>query len=109
MGTRRNMSAVRVARSHLENYAGRPVRLVGKVLSNDGATAVLEDAEGARVNVVGVREPFGTQFVEVSGIVQPDMTIETENVIDFGNDFDLNNYGEILKLAHGNRVRGLFE
>ena len=40
------MIATRVARQHLENYTGRNVRLVGKVVSNDGATAVLEDCEG---------------------------------------------------------------
>ena len=41
---------MRVAKSHLENYTGRSVRLVGKVISNDGAAAVLEDAEGAQVD-----------------------------------------------------------
>ena len=44
-----DLPAVRVAKSHLENYTGRSVRLVGKVISNDGAAAVLEDAEGAQV------------------------------------------------------------
>lgn len=46
------LPAVRVARSHLDNYTGRSVRLVGKVVSNDGGNAVLEDAEGQSVTPI---------------------------------------------------------
>merc|ERR1711934_79030 len=107
--TKMELPAVRVATSHLENYTGRSVRLVGKVISNDGATAVLEDAEGQKVNVTNVSGPYESQFVEVIGSVQPDSSIETATSIEFGNEFNMANYAELLKLAHGSRVRQLFE
>merc|ERR1711934_522409 len=101
--------AVRVARSHLENYSGRTVRLVGTVVNNDGATAILQDAEGQKVNITKVAGPYDSSCVEVIGTVQPDMSIETMRAIDLGNSFNMENYNEVLKLAHGSRVRSLFE
>jgi len=83
--------------------------MVGKVVSNDGSTAVLEDCEGQQVNISNVAGPYSSQIVEVLGDVQPDLSIETDHAIELGNDFDMGNYKELLMLAHGNRVRTLFE
>merc|ERR1712167_360207 len=98
-------ATVRVAKSNLASYEGRRVRLVGKVVSNDGAGAVLEDAEGQQVQISKVAGPYDSQFVEVLGEVQHDHTIDTDHAIELGNEFNMQNYGELLKLIHGNRVR----
>merc|ERR1711934_651335 len=101
--------AVRVAKQYLENYTGRNVRLVGKVISNDGANAVLEDAMGEQVNISSVSGPYQSQYVEIIGAVQPDSSIETMHTIEYGDDFNMANYKELLQLAHGGRLRALFE
>ena len=66
--------------------------------------------------------PYQTQFVEILGSVQSAGAISQQSYVDFGDEFrestrccsseidtDMGNYNELLRLTHGNRVRGLFE
>ena len=50
------LPAVRVATSHLENYTGRSVRLVGKVISNDGDPEErgIEHTLDAKISTIGI-------------------------------------------------------
>merc|ERR1712166_96411 len=104
----KNMASPRVGKSHLAEYDGKTVRFVGKVKSNDGGVAVLEAPDGGEVQVHN-STPYETDYVEIFGSVQSADAISQQSFVDFGNDFHIGNYNQLLKLAHGNRVRSLFE
>eukprot|EP00656_Telonema_subtile_P005491 TRINITY_DN12499_c0_g1_i1.p1 TRINITY_DN12499_c0_g1~~TRINITY_DN12499_c0_g1_i1.p1 ORF type:complete len:137 (+),score=24.49 TRINITY_DN12499_c0_g1_i1:95-505(+) len=105
---RSTMASPRVGKSHLAEYDGKTVRFVGKVKSNDGGVAVLEAPDGGEVQVHN-STPYQTQFVEILGSVQSAGAISQQSYVDFGDEFHMGNYNELLRLTHGNRVRGLFE
>jgi len=41
--------------------------------------------------------------------VQSGDSITQQSFVDFGDNFNMTNYAELLRLAHGNRVNKLFE
>eukprot|EP00658_Telonema_sp_P-2_P020514 TRINITY_DN18114_c0_g1_i3.p1 TRINITY_DN18114_c0_g1~~TRINITY_DN18114_c0_g1_i3.p1 ORF type:complete len:135 (+),score=40.30 TRINITY_DN18114_c0_g1_i3:133-537(+) len=96
----------RIGKSHFGDYNGKVVRFVGKVKSNNGGVAVLEAPDGGEVTVQN-STPYSTQFVEVLGSVQGN-AIAQQSYVDFGDNFHMENYNQMLRLVHGNRVSSLF-
>merc|ERR1711907_73043 len=96
-------SSPRVGKSQLTDYTGRTVRFVGKVKSSQGGVATLEAPDGGEVQIQNAT-PYETSHVEIVGDVQSGDSITQQSFVDFGDNFNMTNYAELLRLAHGNRV-----
>lgn len=80
----------RINTTLLSNYVGRSVTIVGKMAGGSGHLVHLEGPDGGNVVIdrsTGNNRHWGTQFVEVRGIVSPDRSIRESDSTDFGNDF----------------------
>ncbi|KAI8969182.1 replication factor A protein 3 [Mycotypha africana] len=71
-----------------EKYVGRVVRLIGKLVSLSGNTAVIESSDHGQVLVaLNGDSTWGTDYVEVIGHVEPDFTIKEFKTQNLGNSF----------------------
>lgn len=93
----------RVGYSQLKDFIGKRVLFVGKVDTIEGGIVQLLAPDGSRVKV-HANTPFDTAFVEVLGTVMDPESIREELHVHFGDSFDLNLYGELLKLSNGQHV-----
>jgi len=97
------VSTPRVNKALLPNYLGRTVRLVGKVDGIDSASGicVLNTSDRASVNVVvNPMSHYDSQFVEVLGKVNNDLSISDMSVTNLGTNFDLDIYEQFLQITH---------
>eukprot|EP00743_Colponemidia_sp_Colp-15_P008774 GILK01009570.1.p1 GENE.GILK01009570.1~~GILK01009570.1.p1 ORF type:complete len:116 (-),score=8.04 GILK01009570.1:105-419(-) len=100
--------AVRVNRNSLREYVGKNVRFVGKVVRCSYPVAILDAPDGGQVQVqMSDGASYGSTFVEVIGEVNQDLSIREFTFNNFGDDFDLANYNEMVALA-SNQFRELF-
>eukprot|EP00019_Armaparvus_languidus_P000689 CAMPEP_0168597344 /NCGR_PEP_ID=MMETSP0420-20121227/10604_1 /TAXON_ID=498008 /ORGANISM="Pessonella sp." /LENGTH=88 /DNA_ID=CAMNT_0008634169 /DNA_START=18 /DNA_END=280 /DNA_ORIENTATION=+ len=81
-------SSPRVNAATLAQYAGKLVRVVGKVVQQQNGTGVLQTSDGGSINVTNVTEAWTDQFVEVIGMVQSADTVQAQTSKSFGNNFD---------------------
>ncbi|KIZ02944.1 hypothetical protein MNEG_5011 [Monoraphidium neglectum] len=91
----------RVGFAQLKNMIGRRVLFVGRVESQDVGRAHMAAPDGSKVVIEGASSAFETQFAEVQGVVVDPTTIREESHVDFGENFDMNTYNELLRLANG--------
>uniref|UniRef100_A0A7S2UTE4 Replication factor A protein 3 n=1 Tax=Fibrocapsa japonica TaxID=94617 RepID=A0A7S2UTE4_9STRA len=94
----------RINGSLRQNFVGRPVCLVGKVLDvqENSGSAVIQSSDGSSVQVVmAPGSSYLTSFVEIVGEVLPDLSIKEFKSIDYGENFDLDLYNQVLQLANG--------
>jgi hypothetical protein len=82
-------TAPRVNSTLLPTYIGRTVTLVGRRTGGSASMVHLEAPDGGDVVVDrgSSSRPWGSNFVEVVGIVNPDRSIREARSTDFGNDF----------------------
>ncbi|RLN88477.1 hypothetical protein BBJ28_00011989 [Nothophytophthora sp. Chile5] len=102
-------TAPRVNKKTMGAYVGRTVALVGAVESHTPTAAVLRTSDGEIVNVKP--QPgsnYGSKVVEVIGRVVDTETIQEFKATPFGDDFDLENYDQLVQLAQ-TKFRQLFE
>lgn len=85
----------RVNRANIQNYVGKTVRFVGKVLgTNPGnGSADMESSDGQRIHVqlVTPASQFTQQIVEIVGTVNPDLSITEMLTTPFSPNFGMNN------------------
>jgi hypothetical protein len=85
------MSFPRINKALLPNFIGSNVKLVGRVTEVDasGRFASIEAADHGIIQVI--RDPsaqrYGSPYVEITGGVNPDGTINEYNFADFGDNF----------------------
>ncbi|KAI9247603.1 replication factor A protein 3 [Helicostylum pulchrum] len=78
----------RINSSLREKYAGKTVRIIGKIVSLSGNTAVLNSTDHGQVLVhLNGESQWGTDYVEVIGQVEPDFTLREFKTSNLGNDF----------------------
>ncbi|RLN32428.1 hypothetical protein BBJ28_00002281 [Nothophytophthora sp. Chile5] len=102
-------TAPRVNKKTMGAYVGRTVALVGAVESHTPTAVVLRTSDGEIVNVKP--QPgsnYGSKMVEVIGRVVDTETIQEFKATLFGDDFDLENYDQLVQLAQ-TKFRQLFE
>jgi hypothetical protein len=102
--------APRINHGLLGRYKGKPVTLVGKVLSHTSAGGALEASDKGEVTVQlreGQELPDVGSFAEVLGMVQGDGSILVDRVAFFGTSFNMDNYDKLVHIAH-ERVPELF-
>ena len=102
--------AFRVNAACLPQYAGQRVALVGKVVNVDSGMATLQCSDGQNVQVtMNAGSTYG-EFVEVVGIANADgsQSVREERACDMGNNFNLDNYEQLVQLANG-KYKHLFQ
>ncbi|CEP08932.1 hypothetical protein [Parasitella parasitica] len=78
----------RINSSLREKYIGQTVRVIGKLVSLSGDTAVLESTDNGQILVhVNGESRWGTDYIEVIGQVEPDFTLKEFKTTNLGNDF----------------------
>ncbi|KAJ5077265.1 replication protein a3 [Anaeramoeba ignava] len=91
----------RVNHSMLKDQVGKSVRFVGKVTHLQGNEAKLLSPDSVEVSII--REPnslkYSSDFVEVVGTVNSNLSIKESQFVNFGNNFDLQTYNEMLQLS----------
>mmetsp|Transcript_22051 Transcript_22051/g.61200 ORF Transcript_22051/g.61200 Transcript_22051/m.61200 type:complete len:108 (-) Transcript_22051:120-443(-) len=91
----------RVNGALLRQNIGRKVLLVGEVLSLEEGFVRMMAADQTPVTVkVQDNAPFQTRYAEVLGTVESENSVMADQHFAFGDNFDLNNYNEMVKLAN---------
>ncbi|XP_064401836.1 uncharacterized protein LOC135347733 [Halichondria panicea] len=96
-------SKPRVNTSMLSKHIGSRVCLVGKNLGvmKGGTSLNLEASDKQTVTAnfpQPLRDPLDT-YVELLGKVENDCSISVERIVNFGNDFDLDVYNEVIQIT----------
>ncbi|KAF9408103.1 hypothetical protein BGZ94_002448 [Podila epigama] len=88
----------RVNSSMLGNYIGQPIRFVGKIVEQNGTTAVMSASDKGQVQIhMNAGTQYLSQYVEVIGNVNQDLSITELTASSFGDDFDMETYNELVK------------
>ncbi|OBZ88362.1 Replication factor A protein 3 [Choanephora cucurbitarum] len=83
-----------------EKYVGRVVRLVGKLHSLSGNTAVLDASDHGQVMVkLNGESQWGTDYVEVIGQIESDYTLREFKTSNLGNSFDLDMANKVVEYS----------
>ncbi|KAL5496204.1 hypothetical protein EMCRGX_G012442 [Ephydatia muelleri] len=92
----------RVNGSMLPKHIGHGVSVVGKNLGFKSPTVLqLETSDKGQVRVQfqqPQRDPLSA-YVEVIGFVQQDCSVAAERVVNYGSDFDLDTYNDVITLC----------
>ncbi|KAI9316598.1 replication factor A protein 3 [Dichotomocladium elegans] len=76
-----------------EKYAGRTVRIIGKVTSYSGETAVLETTDHGQILIkLNGEGRWGSDYVEVIGKLESDYSVSEFSTSNLGN-----NIGKVIK------------
>eukprot|EP01104_Vermistella_antarctica_P006039 TRINITY_DN16779_c0_g1_i1.p2 TRINITY_DN16779_c0_g1~~TRINITY_DN16779_c0_g1_i1.p2 ORF type:complete len:109 (-),score=23.89 TRINITY_DN16779_c0_g1_i1:249-575(-) len=104
------MATPRINGTMLPNYVGARVRFVGSVTSTNPPMWTVNASDNVAVSVrsnTGADAP--STYIEVIGTVSNNggqFVIESESVTAFGDNFDLNNYNDLVNLSQ--KVPDLF-
>ncbi|KAI8388674.1 replication factor A protein 3 [Radiomyces spectabilis] len=91
-----------------ENYVGQTVRVVGKVLSFSGDTAVLEATDGGQILVkVNGQSQWGSDYMEVIGRVESDFSLMEFKSANMGNSLDMKLADKVVQ--YGQKCPELFD
>ncbi|KAG0299266.1 hypothetical protein BGZ98_010191 [Dissophora globulifera] len=91
-------NTARVNSAMLSGMVGQTVRFVGKIIEQNGTRALMTASDKGRVDIhMNENSQYGTQFVEVIGSVNSDLSITELASTNFGNNFDLDTYDELAK------------
>eukprot|EP00128_Syssomonas_multiformis_P000532 Colp12_sorted_trinity150504_noHs@17977 len=84
-----------------------PIRLVGEVVQHVGHEVTLNAPDNVRVRVLNVDpDTIQGKYLEVTGIVNPDGTIECQTSTFFGDNFDMALYNDAVIMS--NKLREVF-
>ncbi|KAI7901782.1 replication factor A protein 3 [Cokeromyces recurvatus] len=98
----------RINSSLREKYVGKTIRLIGKLHSLSGNTAVLTSTDNGQVLVkLNGESQWGTDYVEVIGLIEPDFTLREFKTTNLGNSFDLELANKVVE--YGQKCPEIFE
>mmetsp|Transcript_29111 Transcript_29111/g.38288 ORF Transcript_29111/g.38288 Transcript_29111/m.38288 type:complete len:109 (-) Transcript_29111:99-425(-) len=83
-------------------FVGKTVLLVGRVLNQNGVNATIQASDGQAVQIN--RTPgqnYNSTFIEVTGQIQSDLSVQEYKSCEFGDNFNLQNYEALVQLATG--------
>lgn len=84
----------------MKRYQGKRVTAVLKVLQMGQGQALCQTADGGQVSVkLQPGSVFSGAFVEVTGIVEEDAVLREERFTPISDNFDMNTYNQLCKLA----------
>ncbi|KAF9163515.1 hypothetical protein DFQ27_003030 [Actinomortierella ambigua] len=90
----------RVNSAMLANYKDKNVRFVGKIINHNGERAVMQAADKGQVHIhMNAESAYGTQFIEVIGKVNEDLSISEIASYNMGNEFDMETYNAMIVKA----------
>ncbi|KAK9703696.1 hypothetical protein K7432_010587 [Basidiobolus ranarum] len=90
----------RINSSMLSQYINTTVRIVGKVMQLQEPNALIESSDHGQISVsLNPGTTFTSQYVEIIGIVQQDLSVQELTSTSFGEDFDLDNYNSLVELT----------
>lgn len=93
----------RINKALLEHFVGTPVRLVGKVLQSKNNECIVEssDRQEVRLTLLASEQVLELgQHAEFIGKVEKDLSISVQFFTNFGKQFDLENYDQLVELAN---------
>ncbi|ORY70602.1 replication factor A protein 3 [Leucosporidium creatinivorum] len=91
----------RVNSARLQDHIGKTVRLIGKVISLEGESALLETSDSGQVTVKLSRTSnFADVYVEVIGRVSEDLSITELASINMGDKIDMDLVEKTVELTH---------
>ncbi|KAF9915978.1 hypothetical protein BX616_004930, partial [Lobosporangium transversale] len=78
----------RVNSAMLSAHIGKTVRFVGKIMEQNGTRAFMSAPDKGQVEIhMNETSQYGTQFIEVIGVVNSDHSITEMASTNMGNDF----------------------
>ncbi|KAF8939497.1 replication factor A protein 3 [Dissophora ornata] len=90
-------TTTRVNSAMLGGLVGQTVRFVGRIIEQNGARAIMAASDKGQVEVhMNDKSQYGTQIVEVIGVVNGDNSITEMASSNFGNDFDMETYNALV-------------
>ncbi|EEB08564.1 DNA replication factor A subunit Ssb3 [Schizosaccharomyces japonicus yFS275] len=87
----------------LDQFVGRTVRVVGKVISVQGRSATI-DSNGTvnmQLTMDNMLEP--NHFYEFVSSVKPDLSLQLLTYVDFGTDIDMDIYDNVVELSQAHK------
>ncbi|KAH9923936.1 replication factor A protein 3 [Epithele typhae] len=99
----------RVNKALLAKYIGQTVRLVGKVISANGDTAIVQASDEGQVEVqlLNAYEHQST-YIEVIGTVRDERTIKMVAYVDMGDDVDMKLADRVVQVWHDPKFSKVF-
>ncbi|KAL1926859.1 hypothetical protein VTP01DRAFT_5505 [Rhizomucor pusillus] len=95
-----NKPTPRINASLQEKYVDKTVRIIGKVKSFAGDSAVLTTTDGGQVLVqLNGESQWGSEYMEVIGRVEKNFTIMEYKSTNLGNDFDMDLANKVVEYA----------
>ncbi|KAF9352970.1 hypothetical protein BGX26_009245 [Mortierella sp. AD094] len=80
----------RVNSAMLSGKVGDTVRFVGKIIEQNGSRALMTASDKGQVEIhMDQNAQYGTQYIEIIGVVNPDHSITEMTSTNFGNNFAL--------------------
>ncbi|KAK9465721.1 replication factor A protein 3 [Lipomyces arxii] len=89
----------RITAQLLQMYQGRVVRLIGKLTDIRGNSATLDSAGSVNVSLARGVEFQQGHFYEVIGRVNPDLSLQMLDGVDFGTNIDMDNAIALANLS----------
>mmetsp|Transcript_77796 Transcript_77796/g.223408 ORF Transcript_77796/g.223408 Transcript_77796/m.223408 type:complete len:117 (+) Transcript_77796:66-416(+) len=83
-------------------FAGKRVRLIGKVLAQDGETATIEASDGQQVNVELVPGThMNSTYVAITGQASDDssMNVREEMNCELSDNFSMENHNQLVEIS----------
>jgi len=94
--------APRVNGELLGQFLGKKVLVVGEVTPIDGGRATIKTVDDKMITItLADGASFGSKFVEFEATVDGPTAVTECSRVEFGDDFDVFSYGELVKLMNG--------
>mmetsp|Transcript_3372 Transcript_3372/g.7377 ORF Transcript_3372/g.7377 Transcript_3372/m.7377 type:complete len:110 (-) Transcript_3372:746-1075(-) len=88
----------------MQRFIGKKVSVVGEIESTtpEGQIVLITSDKGRiHINTNPRAGPYDTKFLEFVGNVVDPRTLQEEEHTNFGDNFDMNMYNEMVKLSNG--------
>ncbi|KAL2266513.1 hypothetical protein VTJ83DRAFT_5865 [Remersonia thermophila] len=90
----------RVTSVYLNNYVGKNVTIVGKVLELRGEEALIDADGNVTAHLDREAHLMVNNGVQIIGKVQPDLSIKVLNSIDLGTNVDYSLANKVVEISH---------
>ncbi|KAG2453862.1 hypothetical protein HYH02_002069 [Chlamydomonas schloesseri] len=92
----------------MQRYHGRKVILCCQISQIDNGTVRVTTSDKGEVTIVGGSSPYEGRFAEVMGTVVGPTNIQELEHTNLSDNFSLDMYNELVKLAHKDAYIGMF-
>ncbi|EPQ64081.1 Bgt-2744 [Blumeria graminis f. sp. tritici] len=94
------ISTPRINSTHLDNFTGRTIRLLGTVMQLRGETAILDCIGNVTLQLNRDSHLTVGHVFEIVGRVNQDLSVRVLKATDFGKEVDLSIANEVVEVTH---------